>query len=321
MRAFAIILVLLLVGTQAALANPFGPSSAPTSETLSWLPHFLLPFIAWLMPLQRDLIGMLQNQIDAIRAGAAPLATAAIVTTGFIYGVVHSAGPGHGKMVMGSYFATRKADVTHLFLASGGIALVQALSAVFLVWMFTAVLNLGTRWLLQNAGWFDVVSFGLIGCFGLLIAWRAARGVGCGHDHAHEPETQGHPPCDHHEHEPDHDHGHGHHAPAASARELLWGALVVGMRPCTGAILILLFTFSNGLYGVGILATVAMAVGTAATVGTISLGAVGIRSLGERFFTAIGMATTPRRALSMFGGLAIAVVGFLMMAATLGTVG
>ena len=80
------------------------------------------------------------------------------------------------------------------------------------------------------------------------------------------------------------------------------------MRPCTGALLILMFTFTNHLYAIGMLATLAMAAGTAITVAGVGMGALGLRELAER---GIGIAL-PRRALAVAGGAIIAIMGVAM---------
>lgn len=54
--------------------------------------------------------------------------------------------------------------------------------------------------------------------------------------------------------------------------------LAVGIRPCSGAIFILIFALMQGLYWTGILSTFAMAFGTALTVSALATGAVLFRS-------------------------------------------
>lgn len=70
--------------------------------------------------------------------------------------------------------------------------------------------------------------------------------------------------------------------------ELSWSkalaiAFSVGIRPCTGAILVLVLAISLGMPWVGVLATFAMAVGTAITVSALAALAVGSRELAKRF--------------------------------------
>lgn len=54
-----------------------------------------------------------------------------------------------------------------------------------------------------------------------------------------------------------------------------WAAIVaVGMRPCTGALVVLSFAFLNGLWLGGFLSVFAMAIGTAITVSILATMAV-----------------------------------------------
>ncbi|MBB5049247.1 ABC-type nickel/cobalt efflux system permease component RcnA [Rhodopseudomonas rhenobacensis] len=113
------------------------------------------------------------------------------------------------------------------------------------------------------------------------------------HDHAHLP---GH--GDHHDH---HDHGHGepghvhdahcghNHGPQPQQlagpggwRRGFGAILAVGLRPCSGAILVLVFALAQGMFWAGVAATFAMGVGTAITVATIATLAVSAKGLARR---------------------------------------
>jgi nickel/cobalt exporter len=62
-----------------------------------------------------------------------------------------------------------------------------------------------------------------------------------------------------------------------------FGAIfAVGLRPCSGAILVLVFALAQGLFWAGIAATFVMGLGTAITVATIAVLAVSARSLAQR---------------------------------------
>jgi nickel/cobalt transporter (NicO) family protein len=59
-------------------------------------------------------------------------------------------------------------------------------------------------------------------------------------------------------------------------------AFAVGIRPCTGAILVLVFAIGQGLWWAGVFSTLAMALGTAITVSALATMAVGSRELAKR---------------------------------------
>jgi ABC-type nickel/cobalt efflux system permease component RcnA len=301
------------------MADPFRATgaAAPAMDAPWWIPEALRPAMGWLLLTQRQLIGDLQHHIALIRDGGSTTAAFAIVAVAMIYGAVHAAGPGHGKVVIASYFSSRRARLMHVLKMSGTMSLVQALSAIVLVSVISVILDLGSRKLMANAGWFETASFGLIGLFGIVIAGRAVRGrVGCGHDHTHSDHNDGHP--HQHDHGPRYGHHHRHGDSSGGKGEILMGSLAVGLRPCTGALLILLFTFANGLYGIGITATLAMAAGSAVTIALVGLGAIGTRSLVTRIGGATVSSSWLGRAIAVAGGVVIGMVGFAMMAATWG---
>ena len=88
----------------------------------------------------------------------------------------------------------------------------------------------------------------------------------------------------------------------------------VGIRPCSGAILVLLFSYTLGIYLAGIASAFAMAAGTAFTVGVLATLTLGSKRLLLRFMDQNG--TTARRVgrgLRIAGGLGIVVIGLLLL--------
>ena len=62
----------------------------------------------------------------------------------------------------------------------------------------------------------------------------------------------------------------------------LGAILAVGLRPCSGAILILVFALAQGLFWAGVAATFVMGLGTAITVAAIAVMAVSAKDLAGR---------------------------------------
>jgi nickel/cobalt exporter len=329
-----LLLVLLLPGLPSTVraADLFGRAEprANAAETVAPSPPAATPsFLALPAPLkalagrataaQSRLNAELRGQLQLARDGSSWRPALAIMTIAFLYGVFHAVGPGHGKLVVGSYFLTRRARILHGLAMSGSAALVQSLSAILLVSLLAAVLELGAKRILAEAAVLEVASYGIITLLGLWMAWgvvgrRAccahageaghAPGAGCGHDH-------------HHDH--DHDHDHDHRSPAVPSprgemlRVLSAGA-AVGLRPCSGAILVLLFTLANDIYPVGIAATFAMGLGVAITVSVVSLGTLGLHrslsALGERH---AALADRLRQGAALAGAMVITVFGLLQL--------
>ncbi|WP_429923987.1 nickel/cobalt transporter [Agrobacterium vitis] len=98
-----------------------------------------------------------------------------------------------------------------------------------------------------------------------------------------------------------------------------WSAIVaVGLRPCSGALLVMTFAMLNQLYLGGILSVFAMAAGTAITVSALAIAAVGAKGLAVRM-AGHGSHTAYRvgLAIEIGGALFIILVGSLLLAASL----
>lgn len=307
MRLIVFFLSLLPASAWAALV-PGGGAPAPGSD----LPEPLRSLAAWGFALQRKLTGELREQLAVMKETGSWEPAAAIILAAFLYGVFHAVGPGHGKVVIGGWFATRRARIAHGLAASLIAAMVQAGSAIAAVGLLAGVLSLAPRAVSAGAAWLEVGSFAMIAAIGALMTWRTLTGQGCGHDHGHAHHHHGGACCDHH-----HDH-HDHHQSHASERNALFAmAAAVGFRPCSGAILVLLFCFANGMVLIGVLATLAMGVGVAVTVAAIGLGALGLNRLVERGLGGSSLGGRIRFALALAGALSITGLGVVLLLGTL----
>ena len=99
---------------------------------------------------------------------------------------------------------------------------------------------------------------------------------------------------------------------------MIIAAVAAGIRPCTGAIILLLFTMANGLYAVGILGSLAMALGVAITVSVVGLLAIGARRTIIHTTDAHGAAQPLiLRGVGMLGALFVVTIGALLFLAAL----
>ncbi|MGZ5875125.1 MAG: nickel/cobalt transporter [Bradyrhizobium sp.] len=142
-----------------------------------------------------------------------------------------------------------------------------------------------------------------------LLAPALAHAAALQHDHGHRGHDHGDHGHHHHDHTPGHamadhqlsghpdaehdDPGHAHdahcghsHGPEPTQlsgpggwRRGFSAVLTVGIRPCSGAILVLVFALAQGLFWAGIAATLVMGLGTAITVATIAVIAVSAKGL------------------------------------------
>lgn len=213
---------------------------------------------------QRGLQEAMAGSLRALRAGEAG-AVAGLLGLCFGYGFVHAAGPGHGKVLIGSYGVAQRVGFFRLAGISIAASLAQAGVAVGIVLLAFGFLG-WTRAEVLGAGEGGLVLAGhmLVLGIGLWLVWRGVRGLrslpAAGHEHHH-----GHD----HDHGPDCGCGHAHGpAPEAVAgmtgwRDALALIAAVAIRPCSGALLLLVLTAQMGLTAVGIAGAFAMGLGVA----------------------------------------------------------
>ncbi|WP_271545734.1 nickel/cobalt transporter [Bradyrhizobium sp. CCBAU 45321] len=313
--------VLLVVAvTDAALhdllaQNPFGaprPAQAAEPEASG--------LIGWLLAKQSEFYRQMSATIRAAKSDGSAVWTLLFIS--FAYGIFHAAGPGHGKAVIASYLVANRETARRGIALSFASALMQSLVAILIVGISAWVLNATAKTMCKAEGVIEIASYALIALFGLRLVWVKGRtfigafqaaqpvpaiaGVPHDHDHDHHHHRDRH---DHHHHDHGHDHHHGHghahhhhghdhvhdehcghsHGPTPSElagpsgwRRGFAAILTVGIRPCSGAILVLVFALAQGLFWAGIAATFLMGLGTAITVAAIAVVAVSAKDIAAR---------------------------------------
>ena len=256
----------------------------------------------WLMAQQSKFHRELSAAVKNLKTGEPARAILVLTGIAFLYGVLHAAGPGHGKAVISSYVLANEETVRRGISLSFLAALIQALSAIFFVGIFAILFNQTKPVMDQAENTIESLSWGLVAALGSWMLYRQFKATwpsvklveaGPAHhrDHAHhihEQHDHGHHDHGHHDHGANCNCGHSH-MPAPQDLQGAWSwrkafpiALSVGIRPCTGAIILLIFAMSQGLLWAGILGTFAMALGTAITVSILAALTVYSRDFAER---------------------------------------
>ncbi|MCM5556753.1 nickel/cobalt transporter [Pleomorphomonas sp. JP5] len=347
-RRLALAAILLLAATPVfASTGPFGVGlPEPAASGGGLLPGLFRTIAVWQAGFYRDLTATLTAMKANGNAGAWLMALS------FLYGVLHAVGPGHGKAVISTYVLANRETARNGAILAFVSALAQAVTAVVIVLVAAVLLGATSIAMTRAAALLETGSFALIVLLGLWLVWRkivrplarwfaeryapvavtvggppvvvvtsfgAATGDvdGCGHEH-----RLGLKPARH-----IHDETCGHiHAPppeVASGRldwKKAWSAVVaVGLRPCTGALIVLVFALSQGLLIAGIASAFTMALGTGLTVALLTLAAVTTRGLAVRIAAAGGGETARHLHTLVEAGAAIAVLmfGLLMFGASL----
>lgn len=208
-----------------------------------------------------------------------------LLTGAFLYGVLHAIGPGHGKFIVTTWLTTHQESLAATRLVPFFGSLMQGVSAIAFVFILAVGFNLAAGDLSQSRWYVEKISALLIGGFGALIIWQAMKrlrpakiriqGLRTLTGHAHSASCG----CGHH--------GAGLDLRGSSWRTRIGVILAVGARPCSGAIMILLFSNALGIVTWGMAAVMTMSFGTALSIFGLSLAVRYARSrtialFGER---------------------------------------
>lgn len=251
----------------------------------------------------------------------------------FLYGIFHAAGPGHGKVVISSYVLANEQSAKRGMIISFLAAFMQGVVAVALIGAAVFVFNLTSFAVTEATHWFERASYALIALLGVYLLWQKgvqpylksrtvlATDVGpivhdadCHHHEAH---------AHHHGHGHDHECGCGGHAVDPSTMQdplslrSAWAAIVsVGLRPCSGALIVLVFASAQGLFLVGVASTFAMALGTAITVTTLATIALWAKGLATRYLTISGSSGWMFKSVELLGASLVFLLGITLLAAS-----
>ncbi|WP_313162201.1 nickel/cobalt transporter [Kosakonia cowanii] len=217
-----------------------------------------------------------------------------LLTGAFFYGVLHAIGPGHGKFIVATYLSTNKESETAARMVPLLGSLMQGVSAILFVFILAVGFNLASGDLSESRWYVEKVSAVLIGGFGAYVIWRAVKSLQPralrirSLTHVHDAQC-----------------GCAHHGVGVSTqgdwKTRLGVILAIGARPCSGAIMILLFSNVLGIVTWGMAAVMTMAFGTALSIMGLSLA---VRYARNR--TAALFGSEPGRLRWLVPGLKIA---------------
>ncbi len=254
----------------------------------------------WLLAVQSSFSRSLQAALSALKAGGG---WGPLVGIGFAYGVFHAAGPGHGKAVIAGYIVAGERALRRGCALSFAAAFLQALVAIAIVGVGSLILGATAAAMSRAGTLIETASFAMVALVGLALTWRkagrlagqlggvgpAACGPGCAHDIA--PPRGG-----------------------ESWRALAGVVLAAGSRPCAGAVLLLVFALSQGMLGAGVLAVLAMALGTALTTSALASLAVFAKGAALRLAGGRGQAgTVAVGLLELLAAAFVLVLGLAML--------
>ena len=296
-----------------------------------WAAGAMAPLGDWAGAQQKSVQSALAGAVRALRGGQ-PGAWAALMAVCFSYGFFHAVGPGHGKAVIGSYGMARRVGLGRLVGLALAASLAQAAVAVVLV--AGGAFALGwTRERMEDVAETAMtpLSHGLIAGLGLWLLWRGARGLvagaqGAAQGHHGHDDPHAHHARHHHDHDPGDDAacGCGHvHGPSvaqmaqvATARDAVVLVSAIALRPCSGALFLLILTFAMGIGWAGVAGTFAMGLGTATVTALVAGMAFWAREGALAALPGAGLARV-LPGVELVAGAAIAAVSLMLLVRTL----
>ncbi len=345
-RALCALVILLGLAAAPALAQSAAPGASATQLDPGFDRRKLMvppknadgtiqvtPFrddpVLWLRDQQQAFYNAMSKAMRRI-ASEGSRAGWSLMLLSFAYGVFHAAGPGHGKTVVSAWLLATENELRRGILIAFMSSIIQALTAIVIVSLLLLLATaIGTA-ARDVAGVLEKASYAMIAGLGAYLIWLALRsrpvlataqpaGVTPHHFESFTPLAAAD-----HVHGPDCGCGHAHVPEAKDLRgEWSWPkafslAFAVGIRPCTGALLVLVFANTLGLYWAGVASTFAMALGTFITVSVIASLAVFARNLATRFAGQDGRwLGIVSFSLKLVGGVAILGLGTLLFWAAL----
>jgi nickel/cobalt exporter len=313
--------------------GPFAPQSAKKAEAQTTdsaaeadEPGFFSRMIAAIITEQRQFHRRLAAALGDIREKGAAAAAWTLIVTSFLYGVFHAAGPGHGKAILTAYLATHRQRMLRAILLSAAAAAVQGIVAIALVFGLTFLAGWAARDTQSAVRWAEQFSFALVALLGAYLVYRAIqslrrlifRPAAAPLSHHHATGNDGH----------NHDHAHcGHaHMPtpdqmaeAHDLKTMLGVVFSIGIRPCSGAVLVLAVANVFGIQWSGIAAVFAMSLGTAIAVATLALVVLSARHLVTRIVASDGPGfAVAGHCVALAGGAIIVVLGVTLFLGSIG---
>jgi nickel/cobalt exporter len=284
--------------------NPFGMGVREAAPAASGIG-------AYILALQGGFFRSLQGAVSALKESGA--AFWSLMGIGFAYGVFHAAGPGHGKAVIAAYIVASERALLKGFALSLAAALVQALVAVGIVAVAAVALRATAATMSQMTGAVEMASFAAVAALGAVLTWRKAGKfsavAGLASPTRAETQEAHAEAC-----------AHAHLPPPqeldrlAHLREMAGVVLAAGIRPCAGAIVVLVFALAQGLFAAGVAAAFAMALGTALTTGAIATFAVFAKALALRLAGGRGSGETVIAGIELLAAAFVLVLGVSLLA-------
>lgn len=255
-------------------------------------PAFIQKVLIKITPLQHKLSRRLTQLTREIKDTHSKRALVVVIFISFLYGLIHALGPGHGKTITFSYFLARQANIKKGIIVGNLIAFLHVVSAsiiVLILYLIVKKMYLSTFEDLSRT--IKLMSYALIALIGLFlliatfIDLRKRKSFGESNISYNQRDT----------------------------KDIIPVAFAVGMVPCPGAVIILLFSISMDVLEIGIILIFIMALGMAVTISSVGILTIITKQSVLRFISGKGkMRNIFQATTRIIGSLLILFLGTLL---------
>jgi nickel/cobalt exporter len=255
--------ILLIPVGSAAGDNPFVSKkiAKKTAAHPTCLSKIYSKISQWQHKLNKELSGLARE----LKTTGSKKTLLTLILISFLYGVIHAAGPGHGKTIAFSYFLSRKENIGKGVLMGSLIAFLHALSAVLIVMVIYFILKQSYIGPFESVSHkIKIVSYSLLTLTGTVLLIKSILGFRKSNRKGGENDEATYP---------------------ADHRSILLIALAVGMVPCPGAVIIMLFCLSLDMVGIGLVLSLFMALGMAVIISGAGVLSIAGKEGGLRILT------------------------------------
>ena len=303
MKKHSVIIIILIAVLAAqsllfAQDNPFISKKPEKSvEKRIQYPNFIQTFMRQISVLQHKINQKIIELSKQIKEKKSPKPILIILFVTFIYGMVHALGPGHGKTVTFSYFLSERAEVKKGIMVGTLIGFLHAGSALILVLILYFIIQQSfLRPIEDLSRIIKLISYALITAIGLFLLLKATIALWRKEKNA----------------------GKSTYENSVTTKGIIPFAIAVGMIPCTGAVIVLLFSISMGILGIGIISTFCMALGMSTTISLVGVSTILAKKGVTKFIiNRPKMNTILQTTLSIIGALLLTLLGILLFTSTL----
>jgi nickel/cobalt transporter (NicO) family protein len=279
-----------------AARNPFISSKrsddTPDKKPAVGYPAFLQPVMQKIVMVQYAIRQNMVRLAGDIRQQPFGRSFQMFMLFSMLYGMVHALGPGHGKVYACAYFLNRPGTIKRGLLLGCLTMLIHVLSASVLILVGALVLKTSGAMTLENAGVvLERVSYGLLAGLGIFLAGHTLLQLRS--KTFYTPDS-----C------PD----------TSDTRSLLVAALAVGIVPCPGAAMVLLFSLTLGILPAGLGAMVCIAAGMSITTGLFAILTIVLK---QRFLSLVEgnrrLFSIAYALLALGGAAGITILGLVLL--------